>query len=227
MKTLLTGLLAILMVTYAPTLAANNALAADSVQVTYDLVGQAQRVGVDYQSLAGPKVQQADTQGGTRKEGSPSAPAPGTPGKAAGPDKAAAAQKVDGGWVRNGDCPCGGDCKCPSHDICKAGDCQKNFLVFYTSKGCFPCRRMYPVIESLNKQGYIVYTIVYEDDEKAVDTIGVKMFPTLIVYDGGKESVRLTGVQTESTLKLLLKKRAEQKTPPAPSPNPDPYDFTK
>jgi thioredoxin 1 len=108
------------------------------------------------------------------------------------------------------DCPCGPDCKCPSKLVCEHGDCKKNYIVFFTATWCGPCKRMYPVIDRLRSQGYIIYMFDVDQFPEAAKKFNAVSVPTMVVMDKGKEVTRFIGVTSEDELKAQIRTRKEQ-----------------
>lgn len=93
------------------------------------------------------------------------------------------------------DCDCGENCKCPPH-VCKNGDCLRNYAIMISATWCSPCKRMYPVVEELRKEGYkiYVYTIDTEEFRDLDAKYNVSRYPTFIVFNKGKETKRRSGI---------------------------------
>ena len=92
------------------------------------------------------------------------------------------------------DCPCKA-CSCPPF-VCKNNYCKENFVVIFSMSWCGPCKRLYPTIESLRKQNYrVLLYVVDRMDEPNLDAkFDVRAFPTVVVFDGGREVERAVGV---------------------------------
>lgn len=94
--------------------------------------------------------------------------------------------------------------------------CDKNYVFVVSASWCAPCRKMYPVIDKLRKDGYLVF---YYDIDKYPDLdarFDVTSYPTFIVYDKGKEQSRAVGIVPETWFTERLKKRSEQVDPVNP-----------
>lgn len=128
---------------------------------------------------------------------------------------------MNGGWI-NG-CPCSDGCQCIDPAICKAGDCNRNYIVLFTAKWCLHCPRQKAILDQLTKEGYIVHVVEYDTHKEAADHLRVTQLPTTLVFDSGKEVARYVGLTHAEQIKANVKKRDEQK----PAPKPDPYDFSK
>lgn len=107
-------------------------------------------------------------------------------------------------------CPCGEDCACPDPMVCKNGDCKKNYVVFFTASWCAPCRKMYPRIEQLRKDGYIVYVIDADKFKDAAADFKVDSLPTSIVMDKGQEVERFIGVVELEKITEICKTKDDQ-----------------
>jgi len=124
------------------------------------------------------------------------------------------------------DCPCGPDCKCPSEEICKSGDCQKNYIVMYSAKWCSQCPRMKRTLAKLEEQGYIVYYVDTDENPESAETYNVTKLPTTIIMDKGEEVTRFEGAVPAASVTEGVKKRDEQDDEPAPVDTDTDYDFT-
>jgi thioredoxin 1 len=111
---------------------------------------------------------------------------------------------------------CGPDCKCPDHDICKDGNCKKNYVVVFTAKWCGPCKIMKPRIKELGEAGYIVYFVDVDDSEQAARKFNVSSLPTTVVMENGKELDRFVGIVSKDRITRIAKTRDQQS---------DPYNF--
>jgi thioredoxin 1 len=129
--------------------------------------------------------------------------------------KAVAAKQVGG-------CRCD-DCKCPHPSICERGDCRLNYVVLFTAKWCGACKAMYPNMEKLESQGYIVYLVDVDEHPDVVKDHKVKRMPTILIFDQGKEVKRYVGTQSFNELKSQLKTRDQQ---PAPKPDAGKSDYS-
>ena len=87
---------------------------------------------------------------------------------------------------------------------------------------------MYPTINKLREEGYIVYVFdVDESPETAKRAEALESpIPLTIIYEDGKEVDRIRGIVQEEDLRAKLKTREEQKpVEPAPPEKPvSPYD---
>lgn len=119
-------------------------------------------------------------------------------------------------------CPCD-DCICVVEDICKNGDCKKNYVVLITAKWCRACPRMKGVAEQLRKDGYLVYVVDFDEAGDKIAPLKITHLPTTLVFDEGKETKRFVGVAGIDDIKDGLKKKSEQ---PDKKPVPlNPYNF--
>ena len=86
---------------------------------------------------------------------------------------------------------------------------QPNCLIFWTLKGCQSCEKMYPVVEKLQKEGYIVYILEYEENRALGQAAGVRSLPTFIIWEAQKEVARHVGLISAEELKKILKKNKQ------------------
>lgn len=105
------------------------------------------------------------------------------------------------------------------------GDGETNFAAIFSMSWCGSCRKMYPVVKQLRKEGYLIYFYVCDKEEyEDMDLdakFDVKMFPTIVVFDKGKEVKRKTGVTNIDWFRKNLKTRDEQSEEEEPE---NPYD---
>jgi len=120
-------------------------------------------------------------------------------------------------------CSCGDECHCVVEDICKNGDCKKNYVLLFTAKWCRACPRMKLVAEQLRQEGYIVYVVDFDDIGDRIAPLKITHLPTTLVFDDGKETKRFVGVASIEDIKDGLKKKSEQ--PDKKPVPPNPYNF--
>ena len=113
--------------------------------------------------------------------------------------------------------------------IKKAGYEDKNYLVMISASWCRPCKRMYPLMNKLRKEGYIIY--VFDTTKKEFRNYralyNVRAYPTFLIYDNKKEVKRSVGVTKEKWFKdnlKTLKEQNDEEKKPEPKPDEDPYD---
>lgn len=226
-------LLALMLVLNVASLAQVQTLAADvspgTVKgKTYQLVDEAQRVGRNPQPVArsqdriiylnrtpGDYTHVSEAPAGATVAASPTPTTP-TPQQAV----ANAKPGIDAGWMK---CPCDGECKCLVEDICKNGDCKKNYVIQITATWCRACPRMKVVADQLSKDGYIVYVVDFDTVRAKMDAMRITHVPATLVFNEGKEVKRFVGVASIDDIRDGLKKKSDQ---PDKKPGPqNPYDF--
>jgi thiol-disulfide isomerase/thioredoxin len=114
--------------------------------------------------------------------------------------------------------------------IKNSGFKDSNYLVMVSANWCPSCVQMYPEIEKLRKQGYIVYVFDITKEEfktfAARDKYNASRLPTFIVYDKGKQTHRTIGTTKHEWFTSHLKTFSEQKASEKPvSPPVNPYNI--
>lgn len=107
-------------------------------------------------------------------------------------------------------CECVKNCKCPPY-VCKAGHCKSNYAVVFGADWCGVCPRMWPVVNKLRKQGYIVYYITTGKHLGAVEQFDLHVWPTTLVIENGKVKARFNGVTSTRAISRYLKTHKQQK----------------
>lgn len=107
--------------------------------------------------------------------------------------------------------------------IKKDGNELKNYVVMLTAEWCYWCKKMKPIMNSLEHQDYIVY--VFDVDEKGHEDFAkkykVKAYPQFIIYENGKQKHRTAGATDEAWFTKRMKKRKDQES------SDNPYDEFK
>jgi rhodanese-related sulfurtransferase len=81
---------------------------------------------------------------------------------------------------------------------------NKTVLVDIGAEWCPPCRKMIPIIESLEKDGVLIIQIDGGTQTQLVKELHADTFPTFISFTNGMESKRLSGVcSKEDLLKII------------------------
>ncbi len=77
-------------------------------------------------------------------------------------------------------------------------------LVDFFTTWCGPCKAVAPTVERLAQDGYAVCKVNAEQRPELATRYGVTSVPTLVVFKGGEQVARFTGVQSERTLRQAL-----------------------
>lgn len=88
--------------------------------------------------------------------------------------------------------------------IAKNGHEWESYAIVFSMQGCAPCTRMYPVVHQLRKEGYPIYFFTREEYPDVVKRAKVRVFPTIIVYHGGRAIERVEGTCTVVYLRERL-----------------------
>lgn len=99
-------------------------------------------------------------------------------------------------------------------------DTAKDYMIFFTMKGCPGCTTMYPLIKDLQEQGYEIYIVYQRANTALVNDHQVTSFPTMVIYSDGEQTKRYRGVVALESITEYLKKP----TPPENSDRTN-YDF--
>lgn len=111
--------------------------------------------------------------------------------------------------VAEHDCECGRVCKCPPL-VCEGDYCNTNYAIVFASKTCSVCPQMWPVIEKLREDGYIVFYVETDNHPGILERLGIQVWPTIVVMDNKRPKVRFRGVTTAEKIAAHLKTRKQQ-----------------
>ena len=75
-------------------------------------------------------------------------------------------------------------------------------ILYFTADWCQPCKKVKPSVEDLNREHFPgIFQIIDVDIETdMVETFKISAVPTFILFDDGRESNRVTGVQSKQSL---------------------------
>jgi thioredoxin 1 len=82
-------------------------------------------------------------------------------------------------------------------------------VVDFWAPWCGPCRVLTPTIEKLagEFQGKVkVGKMNTDENQDTPGTLGISAIPTVVIFQGGKEVERITGVTSEAKFKASLQK---------------------
>ena len=88
---------------------------------------------------------------------------------------------------------------CDPKDDC----CPSREVLFFTSKGCPPCKAAQPQVRAIRRQGVKVTEIDYHANPELVRKYNITKTPTFIVLEDGVEVERTSSI---TTLILILVK---------------------
>ena len=84
------------------------------------------------------------------------------------------------------------------------GNASDRTIIHFSSQNCPACRKIQPVIDQLNGEGWAIRSIDTEKDISSVDQWRVNQIPTLIVLENGREVDRIVGSLDNVELKRRL-----------------------
>jgi thioredoxin 1 len=80
-------------------------------------------------------------------------------------------------------------------------------LVDFWAPWCAPCRAVAPIVEDLAREyaGKVGFAKLNTDEaQRTAMRFGVMAIPTLILFQGGNEVARVTGVRPKASLKQMI-----------------------
>jgi rhodanese-related sulfurtransferase len=89
-------------------------------------------------------------------------------------------------------------------DYLKLIPADKTVLVDFGAEWCPPCKKMKPIMDSLQKQNHTIINIDGGKQTAICKAMNVDAFPVFIVYKNGKEIGRKNGLQDYAALETLF-----------------------
>lgn len=80
-------------------------------------------------------------------------------------------------------------------------------ILYFTADWCGPCKKVRPIADELNREYFPgMFQIIDVDIEKEMtETFKINAVPTFILFDDGRESNRITGLQSRESLMEFVK----------------------
>ena len=72
---------------------------------------------------------------------------------------------------------------------------------YFTADWCGPCKKVRPIVESINKDSVLKFKLIDVDSEiELVKLFEIKSVPTFILLKDGEQIKRMSGPKTENEL---------------------------
>ncbi len=84
------------------------------------------------------------------------------------------------------------------------GNSSDRTILHFSSQNCPACRKIQPVIDQLNSEGWAIRSIDIVKDQSTADQWRVHQIPTLIILENGREVDRVIGSVENAELKRRL-----------------------
>lgn len=84
------------------------------------------------------------------------------------------------------------------------GDTSDRTIIHFSSQNCPACRKIQPVIDQLNSEGWAIRSVDSVKDPSTADRWRVRQIPTVIVLEKGREVDRVVGSLENTELKMRL-----------------------
>jgi thioredoxin 1 len=80
-------------------------------------------------------------------------------------------------------------------------------ILYFTADWCQPCKKVKPIVEDLNRESFpgIFQIIDVDIENEMAKTFEIRSVPTFILFEDGKETNRITGLQTKKSLLEFIK----------------------
>ena len=80
-------------------------------------------------------------------------------------------------------------------------------ILYFTADWCQPCKKVKPIVEELNREyaPKMFQIIDAEIEKEMVQNFKISAVPTFILFDDGRESNRITGLQSRESLMEFIK----------------------
>jgi thioredoxin 1 len=80
-------------------------------------------------------------------------------------------------------------------------------ILYFTADWCQPCKKVKPIVEDLNRDSFpgIFQIIDVDIENEMAKTFEIRSVPTFILFEDGKETNRITGLQTKKSLLEFIK----------------------
>jgi len=84
---------------------------------------------------------------------------------------------------------------------------QAPVLLDFYSDWCGPCQAMKPTIDGLEREGYVVQRVNYDEQPELCQRYGITRLPSFVIVERGKEIDRIIGPTSVERLKVKMRKK--------------------
>jgi thioredoxin-like negative regulator of GroEL len=77
-------------------------------------------------------------------------------------------------------------------------------VFYFTADWCGPCKKVRPIVEDMNKDGFFIQIIDVDIEKELVKNFEIASVPTFILFKNEKSVKRISGAQTKSQLENFI-----------------------
>jgi thioredoxin-like negative regulator of GroEL len=77
-------------------------------------------------------------------------------------------------------------------------------VFYFTADWCGPCKKVRPIVEDMNKDGFFIQIIDVDIEKELVKNFEIASVPTFILFENEKIINRISGAQTRSQLESFI-----------------------
>ena len=77
-------------------------------------------------------------------------------------------------------------------------------VFYFTADWCGPCKKVRPIVEDMNKDGFFIQIIDVDIEKELVKNFEIASVPTFILFENEKIINRISGAQTKNQLESFI-----------------------